>query len=235
MMMLDSIPPHRLHSTVFIHIYLSLRIYSSIYPRAIHRAPNCQRHPRPFPPSPSPFSSSRPGLSLPLLSPRPLSLSSPGLPTQQQPPSTSTMTTSWDQQRFSFSPRARGCYLVTDEVVRNLPSLKDYTIGTVHLFLQHTSAAISLNENCDPDVRTDMTTALNNIVPDDDGEVFIHADEGPDDMSGHAKSSLVGVSLTIPISNGRLALGTWQGIYLMEFRNYRHTRHCLATIQGLKK
>lgn len=106
----------------------------------------------------------------------------------------------------------------------------------VNLFLQHTSAAISLNENCDPDVRTDMTRALNDVVPDDDGSLgkFIHLDEGKDDMSGHAKSTIVGVSLNIPISNGRLALGTWQGIYLLEFRDYRHTRHCIATINGME-
>lgn len=142
---------------------------------------------------------------------------------------------SWEQHRFSFSPRARGSYLVTDEVVNNLPSLKNYKVGILHLFLQHTSAALSLNENCDPDVRTDLSTALNNVVPDDDGEVFLHTDEGPDDMSGHAKSSIVGVSLSIPINNGRLALGTWQGVYLLEFRNYRHTRWCVATINGEKK
>ncbi|QPG76054.1 hypothetical protein FOA43_003440 [Brettanomyces nanus] len=141
---------------------------------------------------------------------------------------------SWEQVKFSFSPRARGCYLVTEEVVRSLPQLRDYNVGMVNLFLQHTSAGISLNENCDPDVRSDMTTALNNVVPDDNGRIFDHVDEGPDDMSGHAKASIIGVSLNIPIKDGRLALGTWQGIWLMEFRNYRHTRYCLATIQGLK-
>ena len=140
----------------------------------------------------------------------------------------------WDQKTFSFSPRARGCYLVTDEIYNNLPFIKDYKIGTLNLFLKHTSCAISLNENCDPDVRIDMSTALNNVVPDDNGEIFNHIDEGSDDMSGHAKSSIVGVSITIPITNGKLALGTWQGIYLMEFRNYRHTRYCVATVQGIK-
>lgn len=79
-----------------------------------------------------------------------------------------------------------------------------------------------------------MSTALNNVVPDDNGEIFNHIDEGSDDMSGHAKSSIVGVSITIPITNGKLALGTWQGVYLMEFRNYRHTRYCVATVQGIK-
>lgn len=145
-----------------------------------------------------------------------------------------SFTMSWEQTTFSFPPRSRGCYLVTDDIVKALPQVNHYKVGMVNLFLQHTSAALSLNENWDPDVRTDMTTALNNVVPDDDGRVFRHVDEGSDDMSGHAKSSLVGVSLNIPIKEGRLALGTWQGIWMLEFRNYRHTRHCIATINGEK-
>ncbi|VEU24334.1 DEKNAAC105516 [Brettanomyces naardenensis] len=146
----------------------------------------------------------------------------------------SGIMSSWEQVKFSLSPRARGCYLVTDEVVRALPQIKNYKVGMVNLFLQHTSAGLSLNENWDPDVRSDMTKALNKVVPDDNGQVFDHVDEGPDDMSGHAKSSIIGVSLNIPITDGRLALGTWQGIWMLEFRNYRHTRYCLATITGLK-
>ncbi|KAG7820218.1 hypothetical protein KL928_001655 [Ogataea angusta] len=144
---------------------------------------------------------------------------------------------SWEQAKFSFSPRSRGCYLVTDEVLKNLPQIKSYKVGMLNLFVQHTSCALSLNENWDPDVRTDMTTALNMICPDNGGGKcqFIHTDEGPDDMSGHVKSSLIGASLNIPISNGRLATGTWQGIWLLEFRDYRHTRHCVATINGLKE
>lgn len=142
------------------------------------------------------------------------------------------MASSWDQVKFSLTPRSKGCYLITDEVVQKVPQIKQYEIGQLNLFLQHTSAGLTLNENCDPDVREDMTHALDRVVPE--GDMYIHDDEGPDDMPGHVKSTLTSVSLTIPISNGRLAVGTWQGIYLMEFRNYRHTRKIVATINGLK-
>lgn len=140
---------------------------------------------------------------------------------------------SWDQAKFALSPRKKGLYLITDEVVRNVPQIKQYEIGILHLFLQHTSAGLTLNENCDPDVRADLTSSLDRVAPE--GDFYIHADEGPDDMPGHVKSSVVGVSLSIPISNGRLALGTWQGIYLCEFRTYQHTRRIIATINGTKK
>lgn len=141
---------------------------------------------------------------------------------------------SWDQKEFTLDAKSRGCYLITDQVIANLP-IADYKIGMLNLFIKHTSAAISLNENWDPDVRHDMTTAMNLVVPDDtNGEVFRHTDEGPDDMSGHVKSSLIGVSLNIPISNGKLALGTWQGVYLMEFRDYKHRRTCIGTLNGVK-
>lgn len=139
---------------------------------------------------------------------------------------------SWEQKKITLSPRSKGCYLVTDEILDNLPQLKEYKVGLLHLFLQHTSAGITLNENCDPDVRVDMTSSLDRMVPE--GNFYIHADEGPDDMPGHVKSSTIGVDLTIPISNGRLATGTWQGIYLCEFRTYRHQRRLVATIQGQK-
>ncbi|KAK6463168.1 hypothetical protein DFJ63DRAFT_286742 [Scheffersomyces coipomensis] len=143
------------------------------------------------------------------------------------------MSTSWEQVKFALTPRNKGSYLITDEILSKIPQIKNYEIGVLHLFLQHTSAALSLNENCDPDVREDMTNSLDKIAPED--AVYIHADEGPDDMPGHVKSTVVGVSLSIPISNGRLATGTWQGIYLLEFRHYRHTRKIVATINGLKK
>lgn len=139
---------------------------------------------------------------------------------------------SWDQVKFSLAPRAKGSYLITDEVVAKVPQIKHYEVGLLHLFLQHTSAGLTLNENCDPDVRTDMTASLDRIVPE--GDFYVHADEGPDDMPGHVKSSTVGVNLTIPISNGRLATGTWQGIWLCEFRAYKHTRRIVATINGQK-
>ncbi|KAK6456283.1 uncharacterized protein RJT20DRAFT_5674 [Scheffersomyces xylosifermentans] len=140
---------------------------------------------------------------------------------------------SWEQVKFSLSPRSKGSYLITDEVLAKVPQIKNYEVGILHLFLQHTSAALSLNENCDPDVRQDMTMALDKVAPE--GNDYIHADEGPDDMPGHVKSSVVGVSLSIPISNGRLATGTWQGIYFLEFRTYKHTRKIVATINGQKK
>lgn len=143
----------------------------------------------------------------------------------------------WAQQKISLKPHPRGVYLITDEVVNALPQLKNYKVGILHLFIQHTSAALSLNENYDSDVPADMNDALNSLIPDDHDGRFRHsaAGEGPDDMAGHVKSSLIGASLTIPICNGRLSTGTWQGIYLMEFRDYKHQRNIVATIQGETK
>lgn len=140
---------------------------------------------------------------------------------------------SWDQTTFTLAARSKGCYLITADVLKNVPQIKEYKVGLLHLFLQHTSAGLTLNENCDPDVREDMTSSLDRMVPE--GDFYIHADEGPDDMPGHVKSSTVGVSLTIPILNGRLAVGTWQGVYLCEFRKYQHRRTIVATIQGEKR
>lgn len=139
---------------------------------------------------------------------------------------------SWEQTTFTLPAKSQGCYLITDEVVRNVPQIKDFKVGLLHLFLQHTSAGLTLNENCDPDVRHDMNEIFGALVPESDS--YVHADEGADDMPGHAKSTVVGVSLSIPISNGRLALGTWQGIYLCEFRRYQHRRRIVATVQGAK-
>lgn len=144
---------------------------------------------------------------------------------------------SWFQKKISLKPRSRGSYIITEEITNALPELKDYKVGILHLFLQHTSAGISLNENWDSDVPQDMTKALTELIPDDtSGTHYAHssAGEGPDDMPGHIKSSLIGTSLSIPISNGRLATGTWQGVYLMEFRDYKHTRNIVATINGQK-
>ncbi|CAN6669361.1 hypothetical protein TRVA0_041S01068 [Trichomonascus vanleenenianus] len=140
---------------------------------------------------------------------------------------------SWNQVTFKLQPRTKGVYLVTDEIYSNVPQLKNYEKGMLNLFIKHTSAGLSINENYDPDVRTDMSNALDRIVPEDAD--YLHTDEGPDDSTSHIKSSLVGSSLNIPISNGRLALGTWQGIYLCEFRNARHTRSIVATINGQTK
>ncbi|KAK9321767.1 hypothetical protein V1517DRAFT_292889 [Lipomyces orientalis] len=144
----------------------------------------------------------------------------------------SQSTMSWSQKSFSLSSRSRGCYLVTDEVVQNLPEVKEYKIGLLNLFIQHTSAALTLNENWDSDVRLDMTDALEKIAPESWN--YRHDAEGSDDMPAHIRSSLIGASVTIPIKDGRLATGTWQGVWLCEFRRYRHSRHIVATIQGEK-
>ncbi|KAK9366293.1 hypothetical protein V1509DRAFT_660271 [Lipomyces kononenkoae] len=139
---------------------------------------------------------------------------------------------SWSQKTFSLQSRSRGCYLVTDEVVQSLPEIKDFKIGLLNLFIQHTSAALTLNENWDSDVRLDMTDALDKIAPENWN--YRHDAEGSDDMPAHIRSSLIGASVSIPIKDGRLATGTWQGIWLCEFRRYRHSRHIVATIQGEK-
>ena len=131
------------------------------------------------------------------------------------------------QTTFTLQPRRRGCHLITGEVLSHLPQLPD--AGLLHLFVQHTSCGLSVNENADPDVRADMERILNHLVPE--GQPYYrHTLEGDDDMPAHAKSTLTGVSLTIPIRHGRLALGTWQGIYLCEFRDWGGPRSLVATI-----
>ena len=131
------------------------------------------------------------------------------------------------QVEFTLRPRPRGCHLVTDEVVRHLPDLPQ--VGLLHLFVKHTSCGLCINENADPDVRSDLSAILDHLVPENQS-YYDHTMEGSDDMPAHAKSALVGVSLTIPITGGRLNLGTWQGIYLCEFRNYGGSRRIVATI-----
>ncbi|PYI17486.1 UPF0047 domain protein [Aspergillus violaceofuscus CBS 115571] len=142
---------------------------------------------------------------------------------------------SWFQKSFTLPSRSRGSYLITDQVVAELPEIRDYKVGLLHLFVQHTSCALSLNENWDEDVRADMSDALDRIAPyDKKGTLYRHSAEGEDDMPAHIKSALVGASVTIPITNGRLATGTWQGIWYLEFRTSRHSRKVVATIQGEK-
>ncbi|ERT02044.1 secondary thiamine-phosphate synthase enzyme [Sporothrix schenckii ATCC 58251] len=144
---------------------------------------------------------------------------------------------SWYQKNFSLPAKSRGSYLITGTIVRELPTIKDYKVGLLHLFIQHTSCALSLNENWDSDVRADMSDALDRIAPEQGpkGEaLYRHDAEGLDDMPAHIKSALVGASVTIPISNGQLATGTWQGIWYLEFRAHKQTRHIVATIQGEK-
>lgn len=137
----------------------------------------------------------------------------------------------WCQRLITLKPRSRGFHLVTDELLAQLPELAGYRVGLVHLLLQHTSASLTLNENCDPSVRADMEAHLHRLAPED-APYYRHTDEGSDDMPAHIKSSLLGVSLTLPLQEGRLALGTWQGIWLGEHRNDGGRRRILVTIQG---
>lgn len=131
------------------------------------------------------------------------------------------------QKEFSLRSRSRGFHLVTDEIMAHLPLLPE--TGLLHLFLKHTSAGLTINENADPDVLVDMQKIYNKIVRERDPD-YKHTLEGDDDMPAHAKSTLTGASLTIPITNNRLNLGTWQGIYLCEFRNHGGSRRVVATI-----
>ncbi len=134
------------------------------------------------------------------------------------------------QMEFSLSAKRRGCHLVTQEIQTHLPRPLPKA-GLLHLFVKQPSCALSINENADPDVRSDMEKVLNHIVRENE-PYYDHVLEGADDMPAHAKSSLFGVSLTIPITDGRLNLGTWQGIYLCEFRDYGGPRRIVATIYG---
>jgi len=133
------------------------------------------------------------------------------------------------QTTFALLRREKGCHLVTDEVVNHIQhGLKDVKAGMLFLFIQHTSAALTINENYDPDVRKDMDMALDKIVPEDLD--WLHTDEGPDDSVSHTKASLLGSTISVPITDGRINLGTWQGIYLTEFRHMPHSRRIVATI-----
>ncbi|PHZ10260.1 UPF0047-domain-containing protein [Rhizopus microsporus ATCC 52813] len=127
----------------------------------------------------------------------------------------------------------KGCHLVHNEIVNQIPELRSFKVGMANVFLQHTSASLMINENADPDVQKDMEMGLNKIVPE--SFPYIHTAEGPDDMPGHLKSGIVGVSLNVPITNGRLNLGTWQGIYLCEHREHGGSRRVVVTLQGEKK
>lgn len=132
------------------------------------------------------------------------------------------------QIEFTLTPKSRGCHLITREIWENLPKPLPQT-GLLNLFVKHTSCALSINENADPDVRLDMENIFNHLVRENE-PYYEHTLEGADDMPAHAKSSLVGVSLTIPITGGHLNLGTWQGIYLCEFRRYGGPRKIVATL-----
>jgi len=137
----------------------------------------------------------------------------------------------WTQRELALPAYPRGIHLITLEVVKGLPELKKIDIGLLHLFIQHTSASLTINENADPDVRVDMESALNALVSEK-ASYYTHTLEGPDDMPAHIKSSMLGCSITIPIRDGQLQLGMWQGIYLCEHRNRGGSRKVIATIHG---
>ena len=137
----------------------------------------------------------------------------------------------WQQTEFELTAKARGFHLVTQEVVKALPELQTIRCGLLHLFIQHTSASLSLNENADPDVRRDLESHFNKLVPEN-APYYLHNDEGPDDMPAHIKSCILGASLSIPVTNGKLNMGIWQGIYLCEHRNHGGKRKLVATLHG---
>jgi secondary thiamine-phosphate synthase enzyme len=136
----------------------------------------------------------------------------------------------WTQREIVLEPRPRGFHLVTAEILGALPQLGELRVGLCNLLLQHTSAGLTLNENASPDVRRDMRTWFDTVVPEQ--FPWTHTLEGADDMPAHVKASLTGPELTLPISGGRLALGTWQGIYLCEHRDHGGARRVVATLSG---
>ncbi|WP_435946526.1 secondary thiamine-phosphate synthase enzyme YjbQ [Dryocola sp. BD586] len=136
----------------------------------------------------------------------------------------------WRQQTLALKAKSRGFHLVTDEILGQLSGLSEVRTGLLHLLLQHTSASLTLNENCDPTVRQDMERHFLKTVPDN--AAYEHDYEGPDDMPSHIKSSLLGVSLLLPVHRGQVQLGTWQGIWLGEHRIHGGSRKIIATLQG---
>lgn len=137
----------------------------------------------------------------------------------------------WKQKEIRLKARNRGFHLVTDEVLAQLPELREFRVGLMNVLIKHTSASLTVNENADPSVRVDFESHFNRMVPEN-APHYTHTYEGSDDMPAHLKASLLGPSLTLPISNGRLNLGTWQGIYLCEHRDHGGSRSLVVTLQG---
>jgi len=135
------------------------------------------------------------------------------------------------QKEITLKAKSRGFHLITNEILNHIPEIKDIKIGIAHIFIKHTSASLTINENADPTVRSDMETYFNKIVPEN-ASYFEHTLEGSDDMTSHIKTTIIGSSLFIPITNGRFNLGTWQGIYLCEHRNYGGPRKIVITLFG---
>jgi len=139
----------------------------------------------------------------------------------------------WLQRKVHLRPQHRGVHLVTEEILRGLPELSQFAVGLMHIQLLHTSASLAINENWDPDVRDDMEMMLNRIVPED--MPFRHSCEGPDDMPAHVKACFLGSNLTVPVSDGKMNLGTWQGVWLCEHRDRAGSRKVLVTVNGCLK
>ncbi|BES86168.1 MULTISPECIES: secondary thiamine-phosphate synthase enzyme YjbQ [Pectobacterium] len=137
----------------------------------------------------------------------------------------------WTQYEIRLKPKSRGFHLVTDEILAQVTALRQINVGLMQVFIKHTSAALTINENADPTVRQDFESFFNRLVPEDE-PYYRHTYEGSDDMPAHLKGSLLGNSLTIPITNGRLNIGTWQGIYLCEHRNHGGSRSLVVTLNG---
>jgi secondary thiamine-phosphate synthase enzyme len=137
----------------------------------------------------------------------------------------------WLQKEVQLRARSRGFHLVTREVLEQLPELADVRVGLLHVHIMHTSASLTINENADPTVRQDFEQFFNRAVPENE-PYYLHDDEGSDDMPAHLKASLLGSSVTLPIKAGRLNVGTWQGIYLCEHRNYGGSRRLVLTLNG---
>jgi secondary thiamine-phosphate synthase enzyme len=137
----------------------------------------------------------------------------------------------WFQKEIRLKVRTRGFHLITEEILQQLPELKQVSVGMLNVFIKHTSASLTINENADPTVRQDFESFFNQTVPEDE-PYYKHTDEGSDDLPSHLKSSILGCSLNIPVTNGRLNLGIWQGIYLCEHRNHGGSRELVVTLQG---
>jgi secondary thiamine-phosphate synthase enzyme len=146
----------------------------------------------------------------------------------------SNMAEQWLQQTINLSPKSRGFHLIDDELFSQLDYLHQVEVGLLHLFLLHTSASLSINENACPDVRADLESHYNQMVPES-MPYYTHTLEGPDDMPAHIKSSILGNQLTLPLNNGKVVLGTWQGIYLCEHRDHASGRRLIATVNGKLK
>ncbi|MBE0369680.1 secondary thiamine-phosphate synthase enzyme YjbQ [Pseudoalteromonas sp. MMG013] len=137
----------------------------------------------------------------------------------------------WIQKEITLQSKSRGFHLITDELIQKIPELRKINVGILHLFIRHTSASLTINENADPTVRTDLESHFNVIVPEN-AQYYQHTYEGSDDMPAHIKSTIIGTSQSIPVSNGSLNLGTWQGIYLCEHRNQGGKRTIVVTLNG---